>query len=114
VVTKSGVRFLTKVKAMGCLFAIGSFGGDIVSFKSLRSVNASFIKINGNIVREIVREPAAAAKVQEITRVCAQHDIATVAEFVETPDVLDMLREMGVNYAQGFGISRPATLSELS
>ena len=114
VVTKTGVRFLTKIKAIGCLFAIGSFGRDIVSFKSLRSVNASFIKIDGNIVREITHDPVAAAKVQAIAKVCDQQGIASVAEFVETPDILDKLREMGVNYAQGYGISKPGPLDALA
>jgi len=111
VATKCGVRFLTKIKALGCLYAIGSFGGNVVSFKSLRSVNASFIKIDGNIIRNITHDPVAAAQVQAIAKVCDQHGIASVAEFVETPDILDKLREMGVNYAQGFGISKPGPLS---
>lgn len=112
--TKAGARFLTKVKAMGCLFAIGSFGRGAVSFDSLRKATANFIKIDGSIVREIVRDRVAAAKVQAITRVCARKGIPTVAEFVETPEILNMLREIGVSYVQGFGISKPGPLSEFA
>jgi len=110
-ITKAGVRFVAKIKAMGCLFAIGSFGRGVISFKALRTVSADFVKIDGGIVREIDRDPVANAKVQAITRVCKQFGMATVAEFVETPEILNILRKIGVSYVQGFGISKPGPIS---
>ena len=111
--TDDGVRFLVRTKAMGCQSAIGSFGRGSVSFDSLHSATTNFIKIDGGIVREIVRDPIAAAKTQAIARVCEEKGILTVAEFVETPDTLNALRGIGVNYVQGFGISKPGPLSEV-
>jgi EAL domain-containing protein (putative c-di-GMP-specific phosphodiesterase class I) len=102
------------LKALGCRIAIGSVGRQSVSFKAVHSAGANYVKLDGAIVRELHRDPVAQAKAQAISRVCRSAQIRTIAEFVEEAETLERLRAIGVDYAQGFGISRPGPLADLA
>ncbi len=103
-------RAAKTLNSLGCCFAITSFGRDLISFDALRTVEAALVKIDGAIVREIHRDAVALAKVRSIQQVCGKTGIRTVAEFVEQPETLKLLKEIGVDYAQGYGVARPAPL----
>ncbi|MCC6473817.1 MAG: EAL domain-containing protein [Burkholderiales bacterium] len=102
------------LQQMGCRIAIGSVGRQSVSFKAIQAVSANFLKIDGALVREIGRDKATQGKVKALNRVCQLAGIETIAEFVEDQATLNLLADMGVNYAQGYGLSRPAPLAELA
>jgi EAL domain-containing protein (putative c-di-GMP-specific phosphodiesterase class I) len=102
------------LRALGCRIAIGSVGRQSVSFKAVQSAGANYVKLDGAIVRELHRDPVAQAKAQAISRVCRSAQIRTIAEFVEEAETLERLRAIGVDYAQGFGISRPGPLADLA
>lgn len=102
------------LQAQGCSIAIGSVGRQSVSFKAIQSVAPAYLKIDGGLVRELNRDPVAVAKAGALNRVCQGVGIRTVAEFVEDDETLAKLKTIGVNYAQGFGISRPAPLAEFA
>lgn len=105
-------RSVEQLKSFGCTFAICSFGRDSISFDALKTVGAAFVKIDGEMIREIHRDAVAFAKVRSIHGVCRKARIHTVAEFVEQPETVKTLREIGVDYAQGYGMSRPGPLDE--
>ena len=109
--SEQAMKSIGALKAFGCRFAIAGFGRDSISFDALRTAGASVVKIDGGIVREIHRDPVARAKVRSIQRVCAKAAVRTVAEFVEQAETLAALREIGVDYAQGYGISKPEPLA---
>jgi Amt family ammonium transporter len=100
-----------KLKALGCRIAITGFGRDLVSFEALRTASAGMIKVDGGLVMEIHRDPAAFAKIKSIQGVCAKVGIQTVAEFVEQQETIEKLRAIGFNYAQGYGVARPEPLN---
>jgi EAL domain-containing protein (putative c-di-GMP-specific phosphodiesterase class I) len=101
------------LQALGCRIAIGSVGRESVSFKQIHAIGANFVKVDGALVREMHRDEVAVAKVRALHRVCHAAGMQTVAEFVEEPDTLGKLRSIGVNFAQGFGISKPAPLADM-
>jgi len=103
-------KTVQSLKATGCRFAIAGFGRDSISFDALRAVGASVVKIDGAIVRELFTEPVALAKVTSIQRVCSKAGVLTIAEFVEQPETLAKLRELGIDYVQGYGVARPEPL----
>lgn len=107
------VKSLARLKTLGCGFAVSAFGRDSVSFEILKKVPASLVKIDGAIIRGMVTDNMALAKVRAIQQVCRKLGIRSVAEFVELPETLKLLREAGVDYGQGYGISRPAPLEPL-
>jgi len=106
-------KSVERLKTLGCGFAISAFGRDTVSFEALKTVPAGLVKIDGAIIRGIVIDQMALAKVRAIQQVCRKVGIYTVAESVEQPEALELLRQAGVDYAQGYGISRPGPLEPL-
>lgn len=103
-------RFIAEVRPLGCRIGIDAFGGTRVSFSYLRGITVDFLKIDGSIVRNIARDPSEHAKARAIHAVCRKAQTRTIAECVETGETLGRLREIGIDYAQGFGIARPAPI----
>jgi Amt family ammonium transporter len=107
-------RLINELKPLGCRFTVDAFGSVKVSFTHLKGLAVDFVKIDGVIIQNILRDPAALAQTRAINTVCGKVRLRTVAEFVETDETLDKLREVGVDYVQGFGIARPEPLDNLS
>jgi EAL domain-containing protein (putative c-di-GMP-specific phosphodiesterase class I) len=96
-----------------CRVTLDAFGSVKVSFAHLAGITVDFIKIDGAVTQDILRDPATLAKVRAINAACQKMGIKTIAEFVESKELLDKLREIGVDYAQGFGIARPEPISKV-
>lgn len=106
------VDFIHRIKACGCRVALSGFGKLSVSFDRIRGFQVDFLKIDGSLVLNMMSDPVALAKVVAIDGVAKKIGVETIAELVENDEVLAKLREIGVDYAQGFGISRPRRLDE--
>jgi EAL domain-containing protein (putative c-di-GMP-specific phosphodiesterase class I)/PAS domain-containing protein len=106
-------RFINALKPLGCRFTVDAFGSVKVSFSHLKGLAVDFLKIDGVIIQNILRDPAALAKTRAINTVCGKVRLRSVAEFVETGETLEKLREVGVDYVQGFGVARPEPISKL-
>lgn len=103
-------EFARRVRACGCRVAISGFGRDRISFDLIRGFQVEFLKIDGSVIFNILRDPVNLAKIMAINRVAKLIGIQTVAELVETEETIAKLREIGIDFAQGFGISRPQPL----
>jgi len=103
-------RLVAMLKPLGCRFTLDAFGSARVSFTSLRNLPVDQLKIDGAIIQNILRAPSELAKTRAINTVCAKLGIRTIGEFVESRETLDKLRDIGLDYVQGFGIARPAPL----
>jgi diguanylate cyclase (GGDEF)-like protein/PAS domain S-box-containing protein len=101
------MRFISVLKGMGCRFALDDFGSGLSSFMHLKHLPVDFLKIDGSFVRDMARDPVDAAMVEAINRIGHVMGIRTIAEAVENTAILERLRSMGVNYAQGTIIARP-------
>ena len=106
-------EFARQVKQYDCCIALSCFGRDRVSFELTRGLQVDFLKIDGNIILNILRNPVDLAKVSAINKVAKTIGIKTVAELVESEETIVKLRELGVDFAQGFEISRPRPLGEI-
>lgn len=105
------LRFIRRLKEMGCRFVLDDFGTGFASFAFLRSLPVDVVKIDGQFVREATQDPVARAMVASINEISHLMDLTTIAEWIEDDDTLGLVREMGVDYAQGFRLHRPAPLS---
>ena len=80
------------------------------SFAYLKHLPVDYLKIDGAFIRDILDDPIDRAMVEAINKVAQLMGIQTIAEYVENNEQLELLRTMGVDYAQGFGVSRPQLL----
>ncbi|MDO9169538.1 MAG: bifunctional diguanylate cyclase/phosphodiesterase [Methylobacter sp.] len=100
-------RFLTNLRRKGFAFALDDFGTGYNSFHYLRELRFEYVKIDGAFVRNILSSKVDYALVHNLSRLCQDIDILTVAEFVENQEIWDALKSMGINYAQGYHIGMP-------
>lgn len=110
--TADVARFAQQVRQCGCRVALSGFGRDRVLFDLIRGFQVEFLKIDGSVILDILGDPSKLAKVTAISRVAKKIGVHTIAEMVENEETIISLREIGVDFAQGFGISRPRPLAE--
>ena len=109
----SATRFITALKGWGCQFALDDFGSGLSSFAYLKQLAVDFLKIDGVFVKDVVDDPINLAMVKSINDIGKVMGKRTIAEFVENDEILEKLREVGVDYAQGYRIGRPQPLDRL-
>jgi diguanylate cyclase (GGDEF)-like protein len=107
-------RFMSVLKGRGCRFSLDDFGSGLSSFAYLKNLPVDYLKIDGIFVKDIVDDPIDYAMVKAINEMGHVMGKRTVAEFVEKGEILLKLQEIGVDYAQGFGISKPKPLVEMN
>jgi diguanylate cyclase (GGDEF)-like protein/PAS domain S-box-containing protein len=99
--------FISALRDCGCRFVLDDFGSGLSSFRYLKSLDVEFLKIDGGLVREIARDPIQREMVAAIHRIGESMGIQTIGEWVEDSDIESALRDIGVDYAQGYGVGRP-------
>lgn len=104
------LHFMQRLKRKGCLFALDDFGSGMSSFGYLKSLPVDYLKIDGMFVKDIVHDKISMAMVASINEVGQVMGKRTIAEFVETQEILESLRTIGVDFAQGYCISKPVPL----
>ena len=109
----SAITFINSLKAIGCQFALDDFGSGISSFGYLKNLPVDYLKIDGMFVKDIVDDPIDYAMVKSINEVGQVMGMKTIAEFVENDDIKTMLKGLGVNYGQGYGLGKPQPLQDL-
>ena len=106
------VDLIKNIRSTGAKVALDDFGSGLSSFGYLKNLPVDVIKIDGQFVKEIVKNPIDREMVRAIHRVGESMNIATVAEFVENQAIVDELVRIGVNYAQGYHIGKPLPVAQ--
>ncbi len=104
--------FISTLKSRGCFFALDDFGTGMSSFSYLKQLPVDFVKIDGRFVKDIHVDPVCRAMVKSIHDVAKVMKIKTTAEYVENEAILEVLKNIGVDYAQGYHIHIPVLLDE--
>jgi len=107
------IKFIEALKERGCLFSLDDFGSGLSSFGYLKNLPVDYLKIDGLFVKDILKDKVDLAMVKSINEVGHVMGKKTIAEFVENEAIFNLLNELGVDYAQGYGIGKPVLLSEL-
>lgn len=102
--------FVIALKKLGCRFALDNFGTGIASFAYLKYLPVDFLKIDGSLIKNIISDPVDYAMVKSINDIAHLMQIQTIAESVENQATLDKLKEIQVDYVQGYWIAEPKPL----
>jgi diguanylate cyclase (GGDEF)-like protein len=105
-------RFINDMRALGCRFALDDFGTGFCSFNYLRALDVDYFKIDGSFVRDLESSALSMAVIRSITDIAHVLDKQTIAEHTENEAIQASLRELGVDFAQGFGIHRPEPIEQ--
>ena len=102
------IDFIGRMKNMGCMFALDDFGSGLSSFAYLKKLPVDMIKIDGEFVRDIIDDPMDRAIVSAINDIGHEIGLITIAEYVENEEILQLLKQLGVDYAQGYAVDKPS------
>ena len=108
----TAIKLMERLRKLGCGFALDDFGSGMSSFSYLKNLPIDYLKIDGAFIKEIVRDPVSLAMVRSINEVGHLMGLKTIAEFVSDDEIMQKLRQIGVDYAQGYAISRPLPLED--
>ena len=109
---KKAANFIKTIKEFGCKFALDDFGSGLSSFAYLKDLPVDILKIDGLFVREINTEQVSYAMVKAINDVGQIMNMKTIAEYVENKEIFEKLKEIGVDYAQGYHVGKSEKLDK--
>lgn len=98
---------INKIRALGCKFALDDFGAGFCSFNYLKTFPVDYVKIDGQFIRNLVEDETDQILVKSMVEIAAKLGKKTIAEFIETPGIALKLKEIGVNFGQGYAFGKP-------
>lgn len=104
-------NFVKELKTHGCRFALDDFGSGFSSFAYLQQLPVDYLKIDGIFVKDMLENPMHRALVESINHIGHVLNIRTIAEYVENTKILKTIKDIGVDFAQGYGIGHPSPMS---
>lgn len=110
---KKAREFITSMRNLGCRIALDDFGTGMASFSYLKNLPVDFVKIDGEFVKEIHQDKISRSMVKSINEVAHEMELQTVAEYVENKEVALVLRDMGIDFGQGYGLAVPAPINTI-
>lgn len=106
------LSFIRRLKDMGCRFALDDFGAGFSSFYYLKRFDVDYLKIDGSFIRDLAHDEGCRIFVRALNDVARGLKKQVIAEWVETPEVLKMLLEMGAQFGQGYLFRKPVPLAQ--
>ncbi|GEM_PF-3208777 len=107
------INIIHAIKDIGCEFSLDDFGTGLSSYAYLKNLPVDYLKIDGVFIKDIANNPEDRAMVKSINEIGHFLGMKTVAEYVENDDILQVLKELGVDYAQGFGVEKPILIHDM-
>ncbi len=104
---------MRRLRELGCSIALDDFGTGLSSLAYLRTLPVDLLKIDGSFVRDVLKDARAESMVQAIAQLARSMSLTTVAEYVETDEIMSRITALGVDFGQGFAIGRPVPLAEV-
>jgi len=105
--------FIKRFKTTGCTFSLDDFGSGMSSYGYLKSLPVDYLKIDGVFVKEMATNPNDYAVVKSISEIGHFMGKKIIAEYVQDDETIQLLQDLGVDYAQGYGIEKPRLLDDI-
>ena len=106
-------RLVECLQSSGCSFALDDFGSGLASFSALKDLHIDFVKIDGNLIRDICSDAVDCTMVESINSMAHLLDIRTIAESVDGEAELDKLKSIGIDYAQGYYLGELSKIDDI-
>ena len=106
-------QFINTLREFGCHFSLDDFGSGLSSFAYLKNLPVDYLKIDGMFVKDILEDPIDEAMVKSINEIGHVMRMMTVAEFVESDEIRERLKAIGVDFVQGYGVAMPVPLDQI-
>lgn len=106
------VQMMHGMRELGCRFALDDFGSGMSSFTYLKRLPVDYVKIDGAFVKDMAKDAVDFSMVEAIHNIAHRMGLRTVAEFVQNDATIEMLRGLGVDYVQGYGVEKPRPLDD--
>jgi len=103
-------KLISDLKARGCSFSLDDFGTGASTYEYLRSLDVDYLKIDGSFVKNIATDKISRSMVESATQIGHTMDLKVIAEYVENAEIQNILNDIGIDYGQGYHISRPGPL----
>jgi len=104
-------KFINTLKSLGCFFALDDFGKGMSSLTYLKDLPVDYLKIDGSFIKEIHTENVTKAMVQAINYLAEAIGVQTIAEFAENQDIVNVLQDLHIDYAQGYHFGKPSLIN---
>jgi Amt family ammonium transporter len=108
------IMFMDSLRQIGCRFSLDDFGAGLSSFGYLKVLPVDYLKIDGSFIREVTNDTVSLSMVQAICQIGDTMGLSIVAEYVGDQATVDMLKEIGVDFLQGFFVGKPVALTEIT
>ncbi len=106
----SAQAFMGVLRERGCSFSLDDFGSGLSSFRYLKNLQVDYLKIDGSLVRNVADDPVQREMVGAIRQIGLAMGLSTIAEWVETEASLEILKDIGLDYVQGYWLERPSPI----
>jgi len=100
-------KMIAEIRSLGCKFALDDFGAGFCSFNYLKTFPVDFVKIDGQFIRNLINDETDQVLVKSMAEIAKNLGKKTIAEFVETPEIISKLKELGIDMAQGYIFGKP-------
>ncbi len=110
---KIAVDFILELKSAGCSFSLDDFGSGMSSLSYLKTLPVDYLKIDGVFVKNMVKDNLDRTLVESISDIGRAMGKEIIAEFVENDEIISLLKKIGIDYAQGYGVEKPKPITLL-
>ena len=109
----NAIRSISTLRGLGCKIALDDFGSGLSSFAYLKNLPVDYLKIDGSLIKDLEKDNVNITMVTSIIQIAQSMKLETIAEYVENDRILNLLRELEIDYVQGYGIAKPVPLEEI-
>ena len=109
----NAIRSVSTLQELGCKIALDDFGSGLSSFAYLKNLPVDYLKIDGSLIKDLDKDKVNVTMVKSIIHIGHSMGLETIAEYVENDAVLNILRDLKIDFVQGYGIARPVPLQEI-
>ena len=109
----NAIRSVSTLRGLGCKIALDDFGSGLSSFSYLKNLPVDYLKIDGSLIKDIENDSVNITMVKSIVHIGQSMGLETIAEYVENDAIVNILRDLDIDYVQGYGVAQPVPINEI-